>query len=415
MRGAFLICKKEFLELSKDRKTLFFTFVMPLILYPLLFGMIGKMNQADAARREGKASRVYLVDPGQVLEGTLQADPKLIELVEKPAVEVKQAIRDQKLELMVEVEPEAARKLQGHETFGLKATFDPSDQGSRLALTRLKEALKKQDTRWVQERLKGMGANMQLAVPTKLETVEAADMGLAIGKILGSFLPYILMIMMFAGAMQHGIYATAGEKERGTLTTLLATSLPRNQIIWGKLLYIFSIGLISALINLLSMAISMGRLIGSEAASHGAKAAQAAAEAGMAQAPSLGALSALANPTTLVLSFLLMIPLGLFFANFIVLGGIQARNTVEAGTALTPGIFVVVIMGVFSMSPGIEKLAFLPYVPVLNVSLAIRKLFSQQGNMTEYLVALGMTVGLAALMTWISTRFLNRESALFKV
>jgi hypothetical protein len=76
---------------------------------------------------------------------------------------------------------------------------------------------------------------------------------------------------------------------------------------------------------------------------------------------------------------------------------------------------VVVLLGVFSMAPGIEKMAWLPYVPVLNVSLAIRKLFSQQGNGFEYLVALAMTLVLAGLMTWISTRMLNRESAIFRV
>lgn len=54
-------------------------------------------------------------------------------------------------------------------------------------------------------------------------------------------------------------------------------------------------------------------------------------------------------------------------------------------------------------------------MPVLNVSLAIRKLFSQQANMGQYWVALAMTLGLAALMTWVSTRMLNRESALFRL
>ena len=67
MRGALLVCKKEFLELGKDRKTLFFTFVLPLLLYPLLFGMIGKLNKNDEAKRQGRASRVVLVDPAQVL------------------------------------------------------------------------------------------------------------------------------------------------------------------------------------------------------------------------------------------------------------------------------------------------------------------------------------------------------------
>jgi hypothetical protein len=67
------------------------------------------------------------------------------------------------------------------------------------------------------------------------------------------------------------------------------------------------------------------------------------------------------------------------------------------------------------MAPGIERMAFLPFVPVLNVSLAIRKLFSQQANTWEYLLALAMTLGLAAMMTWLSTRTLNRDSALFRI
>jgi sodium transport system permease protein len=404
MRGALLIVKKEFMELSKDRKTMFFTFVMPLILYPLLFTMMNRLGNNDAAKRAGKPSRIYLVDPSQTLAPALKADPQHFELVPKPAGDLKQAIRDQKLEMGLDVDPEAATKLARLDTFTLKALYDKSDDSSRLSLDRLQEAMKKQDTQWVQARLKTLAASPQLAVPSSLETVQAGDMGLSLGKVVGSFLPYMLVIMMYAGSMQHGIYVTAGEKERGTLLSLLATSLPRNQIIIGKLLYVFLIGLLTSLAHLASMAISITRLMADPA--HAAAAGAAAGSSGLA---------AIANPVTLGLTFLLMVPLGLFFANFILLGGIQAKNTVEAGTALTPGIFVVVVLGVFSMAPGIEKMAVLPFVPVLNVSLAIRKLFSQQGNPWEYAVALIMTVALAAFMTWLSTRMLNRESAIFKV
>ena len=407
MKGALLILKKEFLELSKDRKTMFFTFLMPLILYPLIFTMMAKLGQSDSAKRKGKPSRICLVDASEAVAPLLRENGHDFQLVSRPDGDLKQAIRDQKLEMALDVAPDAANKLQRQETFTLTATYDPSDDSSKLALDRLRETLKKQDTRWVQARLTAMGASEQLAVPSKLATVDAGDMALFVGKLAGSFLPYLLMIMMFAGSMQHGIYVTAGERERGTLLNLLATSLPRHQIILGKLLYIFSVGIISALINLLSMGLAMGFSMGR---AMGADAAQQAAGAS-----SMGGLAALANPWTLLLTFLLMVPLGLFFANFILLGGIQAKNTVEAGTALTPGIMVVVVLGVFSMAPGIEKMAFLPYIPVVNVSLAIRKLFSQQGNAFEYCVALAMTIGLAAALTWISTRLLNRESAIFRV
>lgn len=395
MRGALLIAKKEFLELSKDRKTMFFAFVLPFLLYPAIFGMIAKMGKRDADQNRNKASRIYLVDPAGVIAPLLKADTKRFELVAKPEGDLKQAIRDQKLEMALEVAPEAAADLQSQKTFTVLATMDESERASEVALKRVKEVIGTQQKTWVQGRLQTLGASLQLAEPLKLEVKNAADLALEIGKVIGRMLPYMLMIMMYAGSMQHGIYATAGEKERHTLLSLMATRLPRNQIILGKLIYIFSIGVISALLNLLSMGLSIPFMGGGSSSS-------------------MQALAAIANPMTLGLTFMIMVPLGLFFANFILLMGIQSRNTIEAGSAITPGIFLVVFLGVFTMMPGVEKMSFLSYVPVVNVCLALRKLFSQQFSWAEYLVAFAMTVGLAGIMTLVSTRLLNREKALFK-
>jgi len=342
------------------------------------------------------------VDPGSVLEPVLRGEPSAFELVAPPAGDFRQAIRDQRLEMRVQVEPGAPAKLAHQQTFTVTAFCDPSEDGSKLAMKRLKKALEGQNRRWVQDRLRMVGASPELAVPSRLETTEVGDLSLTVGRTLGSFLPYLLMLMMFAGSMQHGIYATAGEKERGTLLSLLSTSLPRHQIIWGKLLYVFAVGILSALINLASMGFSISGLFKAEAMTGGGAAHG-------------GSLASLASPGVLGLTFLLMVPLGLLFANFILMMGLQAKNSVEAGTSIMPGMMVVLVMAVFSMAPGIEKMAFLPYVPVLNVSLAIRKLFSQQGNVFEYLVAFFMTVGLAAGITWVSTRLLNRESAIFRL
>ncbi len=396
MRGALLIAKKEFLELSKDRKTMFFAFVLPFLLWPGLYGMMGKMIKRDRNQNQNKASRVYLLDPSRAIEGLLKADPKHFELVAKPDGDLKQAIRNQKLELALEVDAKAAEALQKQETFTLTATMDESERTSELALKRLKEVLEPQQKDWVLARLKTLGASSQLAEPIKLEVKNAADTALELGKAIGSFLPYLLMIMMYTGAMQPGIYSTAGEKERNTLLSLMATRLPRTQIILGKLLYIFSMGVISALLNLLAMSMAIPAMGGGSASS-------------------LQAMAAVANPMTLGLTFMIMVPLGLFFANFILLMGVQSRNTIEAGSAITPGIFLVVFLGVFTMMPGVDKMAFLSYVPVVNVCLAMRKLFSQQFSWMEYFVAFTMTVGLAALMTLVSTRVLNKEKALFKV
>jgi ABC-type Na+ efflux pump permease subunit len=125
-------------------------------------------------------------------------------------------------------------------------------------------------------------------------------------------------------------------------------------------------------------------------------------------------IAAVINPATILLVLLLMIPLGLMFSTLIIMMGIQAKNSQEAGTAMMPILLVVIFLSVFSMSPGIEKMGILPYIPIVNISLVIRKLFAHQAGAMEYAIAFLMTVGLAALMTYISTKFLGRESAIFK-
>ena len=185
MRGALLIAKKEFLELSKDRKTMFFAFVLPFLLYPAIFGMMAKMGKRDEAQNRNKASRVYVSDPSRILDPVLGSDPRLFERVARPEGDLRQAIRDQKLELALEVAATAATSLQKQETFTLTAIMDESERASELALKRLRDAVKAQEKAWVQGRLQSLGASAQLAEPLKLEVKDAADTTLKAGKAQG--------------------------------------------------------------------------------------------------------------------------------------------------------------------------------------------------------------------------------------
>jgi sodium transport system permease protein len=398
MRGALLVCRKEFLELSRDRRTLFFTFFVPVLLYPLVFFMIAGLGQRAARQRQERPSRIVLVDPARVLEPGLKQDGRLFQLLPVEPGQIRRALKEGDLDLQVIV----AEPTEPQLPLCLRVLVDATEPSGVLALDRLRENLRQWDQQRIQGRLEALHAAPGLLEPSRLAVEDTADAGLEAGKVLGSFLPYVLMLMMFQGAMQHGIYVTAGEKERGTLQTLLATRLARDEIIWGKLIYIFVMGLVAALLNLASLGISLALVVGQAATG---KAAVPLAVAGH--------LSAMADPVTLLLSFLLLVPLGLLFSSFILFMGIRARNTAEAGTSLMPGLVLILLLGTFSLAPGLERMTFLTYVPILNVSLAIRNLFGQQGNTLDYLLALAMTSGLAVSMTWAAARLLDREEALF--
>ncbi len=410
MRGTWLIFRKEMLEFFKDRKTVFFTFILPLILYPTIFTMMTKLAKGDSAKRKGSPSRVVLIDPTATLRPILQQSPKEFELVEAPAGDLKKALLDQKLDLILEVEPDAAGKLTRQETFSITAQVDESERASEDALARTKKVLSTQNNAWVKARLESAKASLMLAEPTKLVEKNASDKARELGKALGAWMPYILIIVMYAGAMQHGAYVTAGEKERGTLLSLLSTRLNRKSIIYGKLLMVFTVGLGSAVASLSGWFLgfaSLGKEMGSSA--------QAAGQAATQAAPQVSAMANLANPVNLLMALLLVIPMGLLFSAIIVLLGTQARNTREATMAMTPGIFIVMMLGMFSSAPGVEKMTALPWVPILNVSLSIRKLFGDQFVAWEYMLALGMTIVLAAGAVALAAKLLDREEALFKV
>ncbi len=403
MRGAFLICKKEFLELAKDKRTLFFTFVLPILLYPVLFLVVGSLGRSDADQRAGSPSRIAILDPSRALEPRLRTDDRHFRCMSMPNEDPGQALKSRTLDLVITVEGDALAKLERGQTFEVKVLVDETEPSSSLALERLREALDTLDREEVAQRLAHLEASPELVHPSRIVTRDVSEPGMGMAKTLGAFLPYVLVLMMFQGSMQHGIHATAGEKERGTLQSLLATALPRRHIIWGKLAYIFCMGLLAAILNLLSMGLSMAIVV--QRLASGTAKIQAEAAASLVQ---------MADPGVLALGFLLLLPLGLLFSSFILFMGLRARSAAEAGTSLMPGLLVILVLGAIALAPGLDRIPALTYVPVLNVSIAIRNLFSQQARPWDLLVAFGMTTVFSALMTWASTRMLDRESVLFK-
>jgi len=437
MRGVWLVFKKEMLEFAKDRKTMFFTLALPLILYPVLFGVMGKMASREDKQARSSQTRVAIVDESKVLEPLLLSRADEFKLVPLPDGDVKQAIKDDKLEMLVTLEPSAALDLAGHKTVQVDVLYNKVEKTGNVGMERLEKVLGELDRATIQQRLEQLGASKQLADPTEIHKSLVGGEEMMLAKFLGTMLPYILMLMLFAGSMSLGVYVTAGERERGTLITLLATGLPRFEIIWGKMLYVFAMGIAVSIINIASMSISMGGLFGSRMTEHGTESAAVATvpsgatdtagfsvgtsaetaainDATADVAAQASSLAAVVNPTTVLLVLLMMIPLGLMFATLIITLGIQAKNSQEASTAMMPIALVVIFLSIFSMSPGIEKMGALPYIPIVNISLVIRKLFAQQASALDYAIAFLMTVGLAALMTYISAKLLGRESAIFK-
>lgn len=416
MKGSWLVLKKEMYYWTKDRRTLFLTLFFPLILYPLLFGIMTKMGMKDSQRLNTTVTQVSMEDPANILSPTLFREGSGFERFTGLNVNIPLALSQEEIHLFIKVPHDANLNVKSQKPIALEITYDPSKDVSKKGFSRIQKFIKDNDALIVVERLSELKISPEILEPTRISVIKTTGANEEIGKFIGLFLPYFLLISMYAGAMQFGADITAGEKERGTLLSLLTTRLSRLEIMQGKMLAIFCVSILGIAINLLAIGLggfTAGNLVLSDRVEQAKGLANSLGSSMPPNSVNID-LQSILTPQAILLTLGLLIPLGLLFSAIILTIGAQSKSVKEANVAMVPGIFVVIAIGVFSLAPGIEKLAYLPFVPLMNITVVIRKLFAGQFVMWEYLITLLMTL----LLTWftvaLSGRLLSRENALFK-
>lgn len=413
MKGAWLVLKKEMLYWTKDRRTLFLTLFFPLILYPLLFGIMTKMSLNDSRRLSTSVTRVAIDDPRNILSSILFREGSGFEKFTESLENIPLALSQEKIHLSIKVPQDAKDYVASQKPIDLQITYDPSRDMSEKGFLKIQKFIKDNDAMIVVGRLNELRLTSDILEPTRISIIKTTGANEEIGKLIGLFLPYFLLISMYAGAMQFGADITAGEKERGTLLSLLTTRLSRLQIMQGKMLAIFCVSILGIAMNLIAIGLG-GFTAGNLALYDRVEKTKAMAISMGSPTPPAIDLQSILTPQAILLTLGLLIPLGLLFSAIILTIGAQSKSVREANVAMVPGIFIVLAIGVFSLSPGIEKLTYLPFVPLMNITVVIRKLFTGQFVAWEYLITLLMTLLLSWFTVALSGRLLSRENALFK-
>ncbi|MBM3325154.1 MAG: CPBP family intramembrane metalloprotease, partial [Calditrichaeota bacterium] len=217
------------------------------------------------------------------------------------------------------------------------------------------------------------------------------------GFVFGKFLGYLLIFMVMMGAFYPAIDLTAGEKERGTLETLLVSPAHRSEIVYGKFFAILSISLITAFLNISSMGLTFSQgmhLIQTDLASAG--------------------FDFSITPLGLASLMLLLVPIAVFLSALCMAVATPARSYKEGQNLLTPIYFVVILPALASILPGMEISPSLSLVPIVNVSLLTKEFLMGRYPLTETALTFLSSCLLAALaLKWATSQF-QRESVLFR-
>jgi sodium transport system permease protein len=380
-----VIYRKEMLELLRDRRTLISMVLVPLFALPVLFGVMSLVlawRQKEAERD----SYVIAVNPacGKSLDAVLASAGFRI----KPEAGPRRAVENKAVAAAVDVN--IVNGVRQYVVYSDRTRPSSSIAGERLSATLAtwKEAA-------VRQSLRGSGISEQVLTPFTVRAVNVASQRKMTGLLLGGSLAYLVVLLMFTGAMYPAVDTTAGEKERRTLEALLCSPAGRNEIVLGKVLA-------CAAASLLTAVLAMTSLIGSY------------------RYMRFGIVPDAANfnplePHTISLILLSAAPLSLLAGSLMVAVSLFAKSYKEGQSYLTPLLMAVLFPAVLGTLPGLELTPTLALVPVFNVCQLIKGIFLGSVSTPAFLTACTANLGYATLAFAAATRIFRSEGVLFRV
>ncbi len=393
---------KEMKDVLRDRKTLLLMIVLPIVVVPLLLNLlIGfVIKKEQEAKTEVLEYVVFGDEFAPELAKTFEAANGFKKVTLGSPDELVAAIREDRIDFGLVIPEKTAAQLSGQEQASIELHFDNASMGSKVE-DRVQDLVEKFNDGLTAARLAKLGVppgqkQKSLLEPVRLRKQGTGKIREVIGDRIGGMVPYFFIAFCFMGVVYPAIHLGAGEKERGTLETLLLAPIPRHQVVLGKFLAVFCGGIIAVLLNLASLgtwlAIKAGELRGI-----------------------IGTLIGSIDLLDLVLLALMLIPVAAMFAALLLSVSIFARNSAEASTLISPFGIVLIVPAALAMLPGVELNWFWALVPVTNVSLAMKELLKGTMDYTMLLAIFASSTLIAGGLLFFCAKWFNRESVLFRV
>ena len=393
-----VVYRKELTEWLRDRRTLISTVLVPLLAFPILISGMISLSSVLIGSAKKEVPKIMIIhgedSPGVV--AALRANKELD--IVPYADNWKDQISNKEIRAAVEIPAGFDAALEQGESETVKIDFYEGEIKSSFGADHVESSLKTYRDDLVKKRLEAKNLPASIISPFDIKQQNVAPPEKVGGASIGSFIGYMVIILSMTGAIYPAIDLTAGEKERGTMETILSSPVSRLDLVLGKFLLVFSASLTTAILSVTSMGISfayMGhRISTSDAASSGIH-------------MNLGL-------TSVVAVFLMALPLSILFSAALMTIALFAKTYKEAQSYLTPMTFVVVIPAVASVLPGVELTPKLALIPILNTSLICKEIITGTYHWNSIAIIFASTCVYAAAAIFLAVKTFQRESVLFR-
>lgn len=439
------IFRKELTDTLRDRRTLFAMLLVPILLYPTL--LIGTLQYAEVQHVVAQQSDYTIVVPdlstADWLERTLQTDiarrevatevpaedlPELREQIrqagpppedeeeevfsgQEEAQRSTQRQRELKFNVLVKDDISGA-VLSGRADIGLELTgpepLYTSDENSRIvifydqteersaryAAPAIEGILSRLEAAIIQARLDRAALPMDVLEPIHLSATNVAPPSRIGGSILGTIVPLVLIMMTISGAIYPAVDLTAGERERGTLETLMVAPVPAIDLITGKFLVVTFISMLTATLNLITLGFTI-QVMGAGALIAG------------------GATDFVFPLHVIPLVLVILVPFAVMFSALLLAVSSFARSFKEAQNYVTPVLVAGLVPAAIGMLPGTRLEGPLLVLPVTNIVVLTRELFLGKSDLVSIMVVVLSTCLYAGAAVAVAARLFGQEAVLF--
>jgi len=438
-----LIFARDMRDQLRDRRTLILIAVVPVLLYPLMGMTIFQLSQFlrhEAAKVEvvgaEELNDIEWLPPlldGEQFESTLFDSPverKNLQLVFVEQTDNPDSTDDSRLDAArrelaagkVQVvlyfpagfgeQLELARQalMERAQTEGIvdesslpgpEILYNSANEKSRVAQLRVERVLSRWRNSVMQTNLRAGHVPLNAARPFELKPQDVSQKQQRQAALWSKILPFFLFLWALTGAFYPAVDVCAGEKERGTLETLLTSPAQRREIAWGKLLTVMTFSIFTALMNLGSLGLT-GMFVLEQ----------------LNQMKSLSGESMLSLPpfTALLWLSVALLPVAALFSALCLAFAAFARSTKEGQYYLMPLLVVIMPLMFLTMSPGVELTLGNSLIPVTGLVLLLRSVI--EGQYWQALPFVVPVVGVTLIccllaIRWVEELF-SRESVLFR-
>lgn len=392
----WIIAKKEILDTARDKRTLLMMIVMPLLLVPTLIGTLMKIESSQREKASEQKIKIHFVGKEFALDlyQSFESTEKIVIVNDVPEDSVGVYLQDELLDAAVTIQEDYQSKIDQNSQANIRIQFKRTDSFNTTREV-IKTLLKSSEDEIIDKRMARLNIEQDVVQAYKVEYVDVASRQEIIGSLIGGWLPYIFILFGFMGAMYPALDLGSGEKERGTLETILSSPASRFDIVLGKFLVIMLAAFLTAFLALTGLIIGINFIPDIPP-------------------QMMKVIDDMFTFKTIAIIMTLVLPVSAFFSAALLGLSIYAKSFKEAQSIAAPLNIAIVFTAVIGTVPGVELNAVTALIPILNVSLASKDIFAGVINpfyMIEVYVSL---FGFAILSVMACARAFNNENTIFR-